>query len=116
MINSESNSRKLDRRSVQQEVCVRDSLTGVKLGHLANIHSEGFMLFGDEGVQESHLYQLSMEFKEPVNGATSLSVGAECLWLNGSGDNSQCWAGFQIIDISDEGKGIIALLVSDLDG
>ncbi|ABD80083.1 UDP-3-0-acyl N-acetylglucosamine deacetylase [Saccharophagus degradans] len=114
MINKEQNSRRLDRVGVQQEVVVRDSLTGQKLGQLANIHCEGFMLFGDENVQENHIYQLHLELSQPINNVSNLSIGAECLWLNASGDNSQCWAGFHIIDISDSDKTVVNLIGNDL--
>lgn len=116
MINKEQNSRRLDRLSVPQEVVVLDSLTGLKMGQLANIHCEGFMLFGDENVQENHIYQLNLELSQPINSVNCLSIGAECLWLNGSGDNSQYWAGFQIIDISDDDKAIVNLIGGELAG
>lgn len=114
MINPGQNSRKRKRHSIQQEVVVRDSLTGLKLGQVANIHCEGFMLFGDEYVRENHLYQLQLELRQPVAGVAALSVGAECLWLNGSGDDSQCWAGFHIIDVSETDKSILNQLWENL--
>lgn len=96
-----SDKRNQVRVLVEDEICVRDTSSDLELGTIANIHEEGFMVISDGGLKEDHLYQVVFE-----RGAEDgdIKLGAECLWLSETGTGDQIWAGFQIMDISDEDK------------
>lgn len=109
MISSESDKRSQVRIPVDEEIFVRDTVTNLELGTLANIHDEGFMVISDGGLKEDHLYQVVFELG---GGKGEINLGAECLWISETGTGDQVWAGFQIMDVSDEAKQQIEALLS----
>lgn len=109
-----TNGRHMERYKVNQRVLVVNSLRDQLLGNIANVHEEGFMLIGNSAsLCDDSIYQLAFQFSSPVLGKYNIALGAECLWVREtSGD--QCWAGFQIIDISDDDKKTIVSLCAQL--
>lgn len=109
-----SNDNDNDKRSqvripVDEEILVRDTVSNLEMGTLANIHQDGFMVISDGGLREDHLYQVVLELGK---GKDDVNMGAECLWISETGTGDQVWAGFQIMDVSDEGKQQIEVLLS----
>lgn len=94
---------------VDDEICVRDTVSGVELGTLANVHDAGFMVISDGGLKEDHLYQVAFEIN---SGRPPITLGAECLWISETGTGDQIWAGFQIMDISEDARQQIATLMT----
>lgn len=94
---------------VDDEICVRDTVSGVELGTLANVHDAGFMVISDGGLKEDHLYQVAFEIHSDEPGIT---LGAECLWISETGTGDQVWAGFQIMDISEDARRRVATLMA----
>lgn len=92
---------------VDAEIYVRDLVSGQELGTLANVHEEGFMVISDGGLKEDHLYQVVFE-KEFGSGNADVSIGAECLWISETGTGDQVWAGFQIMEISEPARILVA--------
>lgn len=105
---SESDKRSQVRIPIDEEINVRDTVTGVEIGTLANIHDEGFMVISDGGLREDHLYQVVFELG---GGKGVIELGAECLWISETGTGDQVWAGFQIMDIADESRKQITILI-----
>ena len=102
------------RVNIPQLVVVFDHLTQSELGTVVNLHEEGFLLIGDRHVDEDHVYQLRFEMSAPIDGKTSLFVGAECLWVNETGSGDKVWAGFHIIDIEAEDSLLITHLIEQI--
>jgi hypothetical protein len=100
--NSFQENRSHDRVEVSEVIRVIDRQTGAELGRLVNISEEGFMLLGSQPVAENSILQLSLEFESGTDTASSILIGVESLWCHASSDQAQYWAGFYIIDISDE--------------
>ena len=100
--NSFQESRGHDRVEVSEVIHVIDRQTGAELGRLVNISEEGFMLLGSQPIDENSIFQLSLEFDTGTNEASPILIGVENLWCHSSSDQTQYWAGFYIIDISDE--------------
>lgn len=98
---SGSEKRSQVRIPVDEEICVRDTVSGLEIGTLANVHDEGFMVISDGGLKEDHLYQIVFEINP---GHESIPLGAECLWISETGTGDQVWAGFQIMDMSDDAR------------
>tara|TARA_R110000868_G_scaffold174376_2_gene411043 strand:- start:253 stop:597 length:345 start_codon:yes stop_codon:yes gene_type:complete len=107
ILQNTSESRRRERKAVEQLIEVKDVMLDSDVGRVVNIHEEGFMLIGDGQIRENCLYQLALDLAEPVSAVDSLSVGAECLWMKETDSGTQYWAGFQIIDISDDDRAII---------
>lgn len=98
---SGSEKRSQTRIPIDEEICVRDTVSGIELGTLANIHDEGFMVISDGGLKEDYLYQVAFEIN---SGRAPITLGAECLWISETGTGDQVWAGFQIMDLSDDAR------------
>ena len=98
--NSNDDQRTQVRIPVDEEIFVRDVVSGKELGTLANLHKEGFMLISDGDLREDHLYQVVFE-KELGSLGMEFSLGAECLWISETGTGDQVWAGFQIMECSE---------------
>ncbi len=102
------------RKRVNEKIEVVDNNTGTRLGFLVNISATGLMLLSDTALSPNQLFQLSLVPPSPLGGVATVDFGAECLWAQDSdSDGSPCWAGFQIIDISEQGAGLITQLMAD---
>lgn len=108
MLSSESDKRSQVRIPVDDEIFVRDTVSSLEMGTLANIHDEGFMVISDGGLKEDNLYQVAFELGA---GKGEINLGAECLWISETGTGDQVWAGFQIMDISEQAKQQIETLI-----
>jgi hypothetical protein len=104
MDNHEKRSR--PRLPVNLDVFVRDRISGLLLGKLANIHEEGFMLIGSGDLREDALYPVRIEANE-----LSLDAGVECLWTSETGSGDQRWAGFTFLDVAEADEAILRSLV-----
>lgn len=100
--NSIQEMRNHSRVEISEVIRVVDRQTGTDLGRLVNISEEGFMLLGSQPVSEDNILQLSLEFESGSDMTPPILIGVECLWCHSSNDQTQYWAGFYIIDISDE--------------
>ena len=112
---SNKEKRSQTRVLVDDEISVRDTSSGAELDTIANIHEEGFMVISDGGLKEDHLYQVVFEYGESTHEPINIQLGAECLWLSETGTGDQIWAGFQIMEISDEAQNSLDKLVSKYD-
>jgi len=94
--------RSQSRTEVSEVIRVIDTQTGKTIGQLVNISEEGFMLLGSQRISENSIFQLSLESESAAQGISPILIGAENLWCHSTSDKTQHWAGFYIIDISDE--------------
>ncbi len=111
---SDNNRRNLTRIPVNQSVFVRDAIRDLEVGKLVNLHNEGFMVIGGLDIQCDCLYQLTFNMAVPVDGESSIGVGAECLWRTETGGDDQYWAGFHIIDLAEKDRPIMKKLVEEI--
>lgn len=109
---SEDEKRARERVYINGSVLVYDSMRDIELGKLVNLHEDGFLLLSNEAIEEGSIYQLKFYPEPPIDGVCEISVGAECLWLDETGSGEQIWAGFHIMDVSDEGLSSIKDLTS----
>lgn len=103
--------RGLRRHTLSQPVDVLDRLSQSSLGRLVNIHREGLMVVGSYPFVDERLYLLELLLPESVNGRKTIPLGVDCLWSR-SDDSQPHWAGFKIIDASDEALQDIDVLIS----
>lgn len=103
-----SEHRRRERKLLERSIEVKDALLDSDVGRVVNLHEDGFMIIGDGKIRADCLYQFVMCFSEEVEGKMQISVGAECLWLKETDSCTQYWAGFHIIDISEQDRALIA--------
>jgi len=106
-------NRSAPRKRVNEKIELRDVHTDQLVGNLVNISVSGFMLLADRSLSENQLFQLRMLLPSPIEDVEYIELGAECLWRQDAPDTDHCWAGFHIIDISEQGTRLIQRLLSD---
>lgn len=108
--------RRLARHALKSAVNVYDSNRAIYIGQLVNIHQEGLLLTGTTRFEEDCLYQVQLHLPSVINGRTVVPLGIDCLWARHTEGSSQCWAGFQIIDMSDEAFADVLALIETMTG
>lgn len=97
---------------VDEEIFVRDTVSGKELGTLANVHTDGFMMISDGGLKEDNLYQVVFE-RDLGSASMDLAIGAECLWISETGTGDQVWAGFHVMECTDAARKQIDALIEE---
>ncbi|MCB1759457.1 MAG: PilZ domain-containing protein [Gammaproteobacteria bacterium] len=101
------------RKRVHEKIQVVDLNSGEVMGNLVNISTGGLMLLSEVPLAPNRLFQLSLVLPSQLDGAASIEFGVECLWVQDAEEsNAPCWAGFQIIDISEQSSQLIAQLMA----
>lgn len=108
--NQKQDLRSLQRHALSEPVDVFDRLSQSLLGRLVNIHREGLMVMGSYPFDAERLYLLELKLAESINGRASIPLGVDCLWSR-SEESQMHWAGFKIIDASEEALGDIDTLI-----
>ncbi len=101
------------RRKLTEKIDVIDVNSGQAMGHLVNISVGGFMLFSDREPDVNRLFQVQLRSDSPIPGLDGVEIGAECLWSQAITESGHFWAGFQIIDISDQGRRLVQHLLEE---
>jgi hypothetical protein len=103
------------RKAVDGLIEVLDVSSGETVGHLANISQNGFMLVAREhDIKPNMVFQFRFFFPVPIKDRDSVDCGAESLWSDPTMAESGCWAGFQIIDISESDSSVLTHLIDNL--
>jgi hypothetical protein len=95
-------ARRLERKELSQTVVIHDTINGGVFGELVNITSEGLMVMTDREIETQAIFQLALQLPEPMQGSDQLLLGADCLWCRRAENFYRYWAGFQIIDASEQ--------------
>ena len=104
MIDTNNDKRRHVRQPVNQKVSVKNILADEPVGTIVDVHSEGFLVLGNNYVDAERVYQLELTFSQVVKDSTKMSLGAECLWSREAGTGGQSWIGFHIIDVAQTDK------------
>lgn len=88
-----------------------DSLSGETLGSLVDVHREGLMILAGGDMQVDHIYQVSLQ-PEDAEDLGNIPLGLDCVWTRPCEKREGCWAGFRIIDASDEALEAVSEMVS----
>lgn len=105
-----SEKRRQERKDLDPFIRVHNAIDGSELGKIVNLSEDGFMIITSTEVKEACLYQIVLVLNERVHEVEEIPVGAECLWVNEMDIGDQHWAGFHIMDVSDENLELIKLL------
>lgn len=100
------------RKTLSTLVQVFDTVTGERIGHIGNISESGLMIIGPGQMGEENLYQINFTLPEGDDGpSATFHLGAQCLWCSEAESTGTYWAGFEIIDITDEDSEILSNIV-----
>jgi hypothetical protein len=88
--------RKTARIRLTFEVIVYDIKTGERVGHLADISTEGIMLVGGRAMKINNVYEFRITLPVSIYGKTEISFNAVCLWSGKVEKSTKYQAGFQI--------------------
>ena len=105
-------SRSQQRIELHQPIPIIDAITNEAFGELANISSGGLMISTGRDIPIDSIYQLTLQLPFDIEESKIISIGADCLWCRNTENSSHYWAGFQIIDISDQGQDQLKELMS----
>lgn len=105
--------RRLSRRHILFYSRVFDRKTGVFLGYLGNMNEGGLMIISENPLDEDQLYLLRIDLPEDIYSQSVLNFEAKSVWCRLDVDPNFYNTGFQLIDISDIGKDIIAQIIDD---
>ena len=106
--------RKLPRAKMHEALEVLDVHGEQPLGRLVDISAEGLMVLSSSEVPLQQIFQLEIPLPVPVAGCECLSLGVESLWCRESNNGEQYWAGFHVIDLSEEARDCINQLTQCL--
>lgn len=94
--------RRSERRVVSKPMRVSEFYGRQPLGNLINLSRQGFMLISKAAVAADAVVRMVMELPEAVEGVTSVSFEARCVWCQKSSYSDDYGAGFEISRISPE--------------
>ncbi|QSA96612.1 PilZ domain-containing protein [Methylococcus sp. EFPC2] len=105
------NQRKIPRRHLIFYLRVFDRETGVPVGNLVDITSEGVMLVSEHELGVGNLYHLRMELPAEMFPHGRLDLDAECLW-SGNDVNPEFFdSGFRLLNIDEKALSCIRYLL-----
>ncbi len=90
------------------QIHVFDRMLGEEIGTVANISTTGFMLVADRKIDVDSILQLRLLTSDTQE---EFSLGAMCLWNSDASSSNTFWAGFHIIDISEDTQSQLDKLV-----
>lgn len=105
--------RRLHRRHILFYSRVFDRKTGVFLGYLGNMNEGGLMIISEGPIAVDQIFLLRIDLPEDIYSKTVLNFEARSVWCRLDIDPNFYNTGFQLADITDEGKEIINQIVED---
>ena len=106
--------RRIDRKILRPPVLVFDAMSGERVGQIGNISSQGLMVICPNAVDEGLLFQLNFTLPADDRTTRSFTIGAHCLWCSEAESTGTYWAGFEIMDITEEDAEILEDAVDQL--
>lgn len=108
--------RREPRKTMFQELVVFDRGTGGNVGRLMNLSSGGFKLLLRRDVAPGEQLQLGMVLPDQIGGVNTMSFNARVVWSealenSGTDDYGGYHAGFQFLDLSENNREIIEILM-----
>ncbi len=112
----EKYQRSKERKELNQTVPIVNLISNQEVGELVNITVDGLMIISNKRIEVQSIFQYSLILPDPINSQTQLDIGVDCLWCSEVEDFHRFWAGFQIIDASNETIEVIDKLIQNYTG
>lgn len=101
--------RRSHRKGSREVILVSNSMTGDTVGRIGNLSADGLMLVANRGFGDDALFQF--QFSLATEGVSSrprrIEIGVHALWCEAARSPGSWWAGFRIIDISEEDQTVL---------
>jgi hypothetical protein len=109
---------KLDKRKVSRKYLVFylrvfDGMSSKVLGHLVDISDRGFMIVCDEPIAVNEDYRLRMRLPTTMKDRQEVVLSATSRWCKLDSNPDFYLAGFQMHDLEQQTKNLIAALIRD---
>lgn len=105
--------RRHDRYSATPHLEVFERHSGIRLGSLADLSLEGFMLFCEQSQPADTVVECRLLLPQPLDGIDEIHLAADCLWSRPGAEGQSGWAGYQILDISEAHSAVLQKLMVD---
>ena len=105
--------RRLHRRHILFYSRVFDRKTGVFLGYLGNMNEGGLMIISEGAIDVDRIFLLRIDLPEDIYSRTVLNFKAKSVWCRKDVDPNFHNTGFELIEISKNGKDIISQIIDD---
>ena len=103
--------RKYKRSRSPQLLPVIDVYADQSIGRLVDLSLGGMLMMAMQPIPTHRIFQLQVKLPEKFNGGDIIEFGAESVWGDPPGHMGTCWAGFQVIDMSEKNKDLVSELV-----
>ena len=90
------------RQSTPWPLDVHDLSSGLRLGRIADLSNDGFMIFSETEISSDCVIQCQISCSNRAAEIEEIHLGADCLWSRPGAGGQHGWAGFHIIDIADD--------------
>ena len=88
--------------------------TGIGIGPLGNISSNGFMVYSRELYLPGNNIEFAMILPSKLNGKSNICFTGSCVWCREYPGNEYHEAGFEIVSIDEESMQVLSILMSSL--
>ena len=103
--------RQLKRAHLIYYLRIFDTDTGINIGHLVDITTQGIMIISEEPLPSGKDFSFRMQLPATITGREEINFKAHCLWCKKDFNPDFYVSGFQIKKISPlEAKTITALI------
>lgn len=106
--------RQHSRHHTELQLEVFDLHSGQRLGRVADLSADGFMLFSDKPHRADTLVECRLVSEQVIDGVGEIQLSADCLWSRLGANGQHCWAGFHIIDIEQDQAAALDVLLQHL--
>ncbi|MNT42092.1 PilZ domain protein [compost metagenome] len=106
--------RQHSRHHTELQLEVFDLHSGQRLGRVADLSADGFMLFSDKPHRADTLVECRLVSEQVIDGVGEIQLSADCLWSRLGANGQHCWAGFHIIDIEQHQAAALDVLLQHL--
>ncbi|MCY7312540.1 MAG: PilZ domain-containing protein [Pseudoxanthomonas sp.] len=94
-------SRRAERRSVNESIAVLDSMTEQGIGRLGNVSEAGMLLVASAPLLDDALYQLRFDIPDRSGRTLRIDAGAHLIWVGSANTPGQSWAGLRFLTMSE---------------
>ena len=105
--------RKNVRRRLAFPAVALDSVSGLVMGHIANITTEGVMLRTEESIDIDHIFDLQIPLPDQIEDCERLQIRGHSLWCQRTADAAHYVTGLELLNLSASEIKIIELLIQD---
>ncbi|MDR1051476.1 MAG: PilZ domain-containing protein [Deltaproteobacteria bacterium] len=108
-----SEKRRLQRRELIYYLKVSELLTSSELGRLIDVHANGLLLIGSQGLTLNKEYLIGIELPRALadRGLPQVGAKAKCVWIKPSQTKPFTESGLMFLETSEEARRTIGMMI-----